>query len=860
MRQLLTPRRLPATLLVIVLLAAGFSVVTAERRPALAATLPLGTVTPLPNPEPQPLPGASRHQKFRVDCSTVAVDHEGYYAVLDAIGTYRGTVLFFSGGGGNFYWSKGKPSAVYLVNRLREDGFRVLQVRWVGGPWEDASMGEQAGAGVACRPASIIKYLRDTEYPAPPSPVPGICGFCIAGPSGGSAQVSYALSHFGLDTALDGVFPLSGPTHAAIAKGCSPNRRWVQYRYDGISTRRIDGPFGFVGSTGSGPFAAENGPCRNRIESWTPQWNAASIDIGGGDYVHPTTRVHVVMGQLDKVLRAHGNDYRRALEVAGSPWVGYELVPGMGHGITEYNPGGGTSTLEDYPGLLRLWNGLRLTDPTKLPACNNGHDDDGDGAVDLADTSGCTDALDASELGTAVCDDGVDQDGDGRLDHTADDFGDLGCASTADADEQDPSLQCDDGLDNDGDGRTDFPADPACVSPADQSPLANPEKQITVADEVAIICDDGVDNDGDGRTDYLANGLGDPDCLSPEGTSEFPTVSIADPLDEFAEGGGSANFAVVLSSPVGTAVVVSYSTANGTAIAPGDYSATTASLTFPANSTGPLTASVPLQEDQLDEADETFSVNLSIVSGPADVGDGSATATIQDDDSEPSLSVSGQTVSEGAPAGFVRFTVTLTPASGRTVSVSYSTANGTALAPADYTAQAGVLTFTEGQTTKTVDVPVVNDTTVEPSETFTLSLNGPTGATIAPPGSATGTITNDDVPGGLPTITISDKTVLEPDTGGTVAARFTVTLSTTSSQTVTVTFTTANGTALSGSDYKAKNGTITFTPGQKSKTVSITVMGDVADEPNETFFVNLTNPVNATIADAQGVGTITNDD
>ena len=95
---------------------------------------------------------------------------------------------------------------------------------------------------------------------------------------------------------------------------------------------------------------------------------------------------------------------------------------------------------------------------------------------------------------------------------------------------------------------------------------------------------------------------------------------------------------------------------------------------------------------------------------------------------------------------------------------------------------------------------------------------------------------------------------------GTTNAVFTVTLSAASTSTVTVDYATANGTATAGSDYTAGTGTLSFAAGTTSKTITVAVTGDTAVEPNETFVVNLTNAVGATIADAQGVGTITNDD
>jgi hypothetical protein len=108
-----------------------------------------------------------------------------------------------------------------------------------------------------------------------------------------------------------------------------------------------------------------------------------------------------------------------------------------------------------------------------------------------------------------------------------------------------------------------------------------------------------------------------------------------------------------------------------------------------------------------------------------------------------------------------------------------------------------------------------------------------------------------------PSISISDATVNEGNSG-TTAAVFDVTLSSASTQTINVNYATANGTASSPSDYVGASGTVTFAPGQTSQPISISVVGDTANEQNENFFVNLTGAVNATLADGQGVGTILN--
>jgi hypothetical protein len=112
----------------------------------------------------------------------------------------------------------------------------------------------------------------------------------------------------------------------------------------------------------------------------------------------------------------------------------------------------------------------------------------------------------------------------------------------------------------------------------------------------------------------------------------------------------------------------------------------------------------------------------------------------------------------------------------------------------------------------------------------------------------------------LPSLTISDVTSVE-GRRGTTAFVFTVSLSSASSQTVTVRFTTRDGTAtLADGDYQAASGTLTFAPGQTSRSITVLVNGDRRREGNETFSVELFDAVFATIADGQGIGTIVNDD
>jgi hypothetical protein len=244
----------------------------------------------------------------------------------------------------------------------------------------------------------------------------------------------------------------------------------------------------------------------------------------------------------------------------------------------------------------------------------------------------------------------------------------------------------------------------------------------------------------------------------------------------------------------------------------------------------------------------------------------------------PSISINDVSVTEGNAGSTTtaNFTVSLSSASASTVTVDYATADGGgpkggsgAMASSDYLATSGTLTFAPGDASESIPVTVNGDTTDEPDEAFNMVLSSPTNATIGD-GTGTGTILDDDggggctkncPPGGV-SLSISDASVSEPDTG-TAVATFFVSLSSSSSGTVTVNYVTANGPkngAIAPGDYFAASGTLTFAPGDTSESISVTVNGDTATEPDETFTVSLSGASGASLADPTGIGTILNDD
>jgi Calx-beta domain len=246
-------------------------------------------------------------------------------------------------------------------------------------------------------------------------------------------------------------------------------------------------------------------------------------------------------------------------------------------------------------------------------------------------------------------------------------------------------------------------------------------------------------------------------------------------------------------------------------------------------------------------------LDLSAPSPTFALGRPTAVGTIADDDAA-SMAINDVTVNESA--GTANFTVTLSNPSQDTVTATYNTTNGTASSPGDFTAQSNkTVSFSPGETVKQISIPITNDAMPEQTEQFSVSLSSPTGGATLGKATGTGTIQDED----NPTVSVSDTAVQEGNSG-TRNAVFTVSLSTAISRTATVHYDTADGTATAGSDYVAGSGTVTFAPGETSKTISVPVNGDTTPESDETFKVNLSSPSQATIGTGTGTGTILDDD
>ncbi|MEY2518221.1 MAG: large repetitive protein, partial [bacterium] len=215
-------------------------------------------------------------------------------------------------------------------------------------------------------------------------------------------------------------------------------------------------------------------------------------------------------------------------------------------------------------------------------------------------------------------------------------------------------------------------------------------------------------------------------------------------------GSKTVTLTLTLSAPAVGGETVAWATSNGTATAGSDYNAASGTVTFAAGATS-ATISVTVLGDRTAESDETFFVMLTNPTGGLTLGTpATATVTIVSDDgvTPRTVTIAAATVTEGnSGSKTVTLTLTLSSAAVGNETVAWATSNGTATAGSDYTAASGIATFAAGATTATISVTVIGDATVEPNETFTVTLSNPTGSlTLGSPSSATVTITNDDAP------------------------------------------------------------------------------------------------------------------
>ncbi len=359
-----------------------------------------------------------------------------------------------------------------------------------------------------------------------------------------------------------------------------------------------------------------------------------------------------------------------------------------------------------------------------------------------------------------------------------------------------------------------------------------------------------VDANGDMSPGVRRFGVGGGSMAGPAWSTDSPfnpsagTLQFSQAQYSVQENVGQATVTVTRAGGSSGAASVSFTTADGAATAGADYSTVMTTLNWISGDATSRTVQIPIIDDATPESAESFSVQLSGASGATLGGQSTATVTIAANDQVPapgSLQWSAATATVSEAAGSITLTVNRVGGSDGAVGISYSTANGSATAGADYTSASATLSFAAGVTSRTVSIPISEDALVEGAENFTVTLATPTGgATLGMPSAATVTINdNDQAPGpGSLQWSATNYAVAE----GSANVTLTVNRVAGSAGAVTVNYVTSDGTAVAGSDYTTASASLSFADGETTRTITVPILDDGVIENAETLTVTLSAP------------------
>ncbi len=316
---------------------------------------------------------------------------------------------------------------------------------------------------------------------------------------------------------------------------------------------------------------------------------------------------------------------------------------------------------------------------------------------------------------------------------------------------------------------------------------------------------------------------------------DVPQITFLSSTQTISEDVGAVLLTVTLDITAMSPVTVDYQTYDGTAFGGSDYAPLSNTLIFTPHQ-AVLTLTIPISDDGVAEWLEWFDVQLSNPSSNATLGLTDSTTIMIVDNEVPTLffATNNFAVMEGSS---VLPMVLLVPAVPYTITVNYQTINDTALDSADFITTSGILTFAPGDTSQTFAVSITNDAIIESLENFTVVLSSPAPtATLDITDAASITIFDSS----MSTLQFITSNFKVGESGGSLP--ITVTLNPPYINTVTVTYTISDGTALNGQDYTATSGTLTFAPGQTSQTFTVTITDDSLIEGDQIFNLMLSSP------------------
>lgn len=295
-----------------------------------------GTVTILAGPRPC---SGEECYEVAVACPALGEPERARLKIgRPAKGEIRGTILFMTGLGGRQLWENFGSGARSALKKLKKAGFRTVQIAWDRGWLIGARGGREGPEKLACRPATLARWIHDRPNrngaaPGPeetaPQADPGIAteegqAFCATGNSAGAAQISYGLTAYGLDEIYDTVILTGGPPLSRLDLACIRDDTPGNYYFPLAGRRLMDQSFGQP-SDGSGPCSRSDPSIREALRRH-------SQVLAAGDFDYPDTEVWFLFGAKDDSSAVpQGMLFYDKLKESGSPRVFLETVPKTPH-------------------------------------------------------------------------------------------------------------------------------------------------------------------------------------------------------------------------------------------------------------------------------------------------------------------------------------------------------------------------------------------------------------------------------------------------------------------------------------------------------------------------------------------------
>jgi lysophospholipase L1-like esterase len=390
----------------------------------------------------------------------------------------------------------------------------------------------------------------------------------------------------------------------------------------------------------------------------------------------------------------------------------------------------------------------------------------------------------------------------------------------------------------------------AKFSSDDGAPSDNFGRTVALNGDTVVVGAYGDDTETGSAYVYSLNGSGVIDPTSP-GEIAFDNDSYV-----VSEADGIATITLVRSAGNFGSVSVDLVLLDGSAIAPDDYDNTIQTITFLDGETS-KTVTVPIVDDTAAEAAETVNLSLANVTGGATLASQStATLTITANDIPGAIAFDSESYTVAEDGTTASITLVRTGGSAGAVSVDLALTDGSAVAPGDYDNTLQTITFADGETSRVVTIPIVDDGDVEGDETVNLALTNPTGgATLDTLSSAMLTILDNDAPGEI--VFDTDSYTVNEDG---ITASITLVRTGGNAGAVSVDLTLTDGSAVAPGDYDNTLQTITFLDGETSRVVTIPIVDDSEEESAETVNLSLGNATGGATVGSQSTATLTIND